>query len=153
MKSSHILFREEYRPPRLLTWSVVLIGASAVVSAGFRELPGAQPGLFALIILGAALSGIILLEFIALVIEVSELEVCFSVTPFYRRRMVIADIKHRAVKTYPSPANSNARYSWRPPKHGVELTMKDGSTFTLMSAHAEKLSAAIEAAGQMVADR
>lgn len=149
MNSAGILFREEYIPPRPLTWPLILIGSATVVSTMVRDLPRTHPGIFVLLILGAALAVALLMEFVALVIEVRGAEVTFSITPFYRRRIAVADIRHKAAKTYPSPATSTARFSWRPPRHGVELTMKDGSTFTLMSAHAEKLSAAIEAASEI----
>jgi hypothetical protein len=150
MRSSLILFREESRPPRLLTWSLVLLGAGVVTSAGVRELHGTQREVFTFVVLGTALCVAILLEFLAVVLEVRETEVRYSFTPFYRRRIVIADIEDWTVKTYQSPANSSARYSWRPPKHCVELAMKDGSIFTVMSARPEQLSTAIGTANRMV---
>lgn len=150
MKSSLILFREESRPPRLLTWSLLLLGAGAVASAGAQEVHGTQREVLVFVVIGVALCAAVLLEFLTVAVEVSETELRFSFTPFYRKRITIADIAHCTVKTYHSPASPSARYSWRPPKHGVELAMKDGTTFTVLSAYPEELSTAIGAANGTV---
>jgi len=150
MQNSSILYREESRPPRLLTWPVVLGVAGVIALTGGRELHERQPGGFTfLLFAGVTLSVVLLLEFVAVAVAVTETEVRFSFSPFYQRRIVIADIQHWEVRTYVSPASPSARYSWRPPRHCVELTMKDGALFAITSAHPEELSNAISKAREM----
>lgn len=147
MKSSLVLAHEEFRPPRLLTWPLVFLGAGIVGSAVVRELHWTEQTVF-FIVLGAALCAVLLLEFVAVVIEVRETEIRFSVAPLYRRTIIIANIEHSTVKTYHSPGSPSAR-SWRPPKHCLELTMKDGTIFTITSTNPEQLLTAIETAKGM----
>lgn len=151
MKSSPILFREESRLPRLLTWPLVFLGAGVIATVGVGGLHGMQQSLFTLIVLGAVLSVLLLLEFVALVIEVRQNEVRFSFAPFYNRRIITANIQHWVIRTYHMRADPWTRYSWRPPKYCVELAMRDGSMVTLMSAHPEQLSHAIGEAKMLVA--
>jgi hypothetical protein len=143
MNRSTVLFHEESRPSRFLTWPVVFF-AALVVAAGLGSLRGVQPDVIIFVVLGAVLCVLLLLEFVALVIEVRESEVRFSFAPFYRRKIMTANIQRWVIKTYRfQPASSSIRYSWRPPKHCVEIEMKDGSFVTLISEHPEKLSRAI----------
>lgn len=142
MKPSPILSREESRPPRLLTWPLVFLGSGVVVSASGGRLFETHPGLFALYVFVGAFCTLVVLEFVAVAIEVTETEVRFCIAPFYRRRIAIANIQHWEVKTYLNAPWASNR-SWQPRKHCVELTMKDRSLFTLMSQHPEKLSTAI----------
>ena len=151
MKNSPILFREESKPPRLLTWPLVLLVAGAIAAARSREIPATQPALFPLYVVAAVFCTVLLLEFIAVTIEVTESEVLFCISPFYKRRIVIANIQHWEIRTYPSPAPRNARYSWRPPKLGIELAMKDRSVVTITSMHSERLSLAISEAKEISA--
>src|SRR5215831_19975277 len=64
MQNSSILYREESRPPRLLTWPVVLGVAGVIALTGGRELHERQPGGFTfLLFAGVTLSVVLLLEF------------------------------------------------------------------------------------------
>src|SRR5262249_17991531 len=91
MKSCLILFREESRPPRLLTWPLVFLGAGAVWF-GSRKAP--EMVLFTVYALAGGLCAIFLLEFVAVAIEVTGTEVHFNILPFYRQRIEIANIQH-----------------------------------------------------------
>jgi len=156
MKTSNTLFREECGLPRLLTWSLVLIGAGAIAWAGGAGLSNAQQKLLLAIVIGTTPWVLLLFESLRSVIEVDDAEVRFSFTPFYRRRFAIGDIHQLKVTTY-HPLNNpeNLRYGyrsmWVAPTHCVELAMHDGSIFTLVSDHPERLSAAIGKAKTMAA--
>jgi hypothetical protein len=150
MKSFSILYREESRPPRFLTWPLVFVVAGVMASVVGRELDERQPGAFTfLVFAGVAVCTVLLLEFVAVGVAVTTTEVRFCFSPFYQRRIVIADIQHWEVRTYVSPASPSADYSWRPPRHCVELTMKDGALFTISSTHAEEVSNAIRKAREL----
>ena len=152
MKEPSILFREVSRPPRLLTWPLVLIGAGAVATAPGRSMGESEQGVFAVIVFTGALCTLLLLEFVAVVVEVTETEVRFSVFPFYLRRAPVANIEHCEVHTYLCSNNTLTHRSyWIPPRHCVELIMKDGSPLTLMLEHPEWLSSAIGKAKRMAA--
>ena len=144
MQNSPILFREESKPPRLLTWLVVFLAAGAVTWAG-----GRNPGQLAVYVYAGALCAVLFLELVSVFVEVTATEVLFCISPFYQRRIVIAEIQHCEVRTYPSPAKVTARLPWRPPKHCIELTMKDGSQFSITSVHPEGISHAISRAREM----
>jgi hypothetical protein len=144
MKSSPILFREESRPPRLLTWPLVFLCAAVIASSSPQWLHEMPQIVLISIVLGGTLCALLLLEFVALVIEVRATEVQFSFAPFYQRRLVTANIQHWTIRTDHSPTGFGSRlYSWRAPKHCVELAMRDGSIVTIMSAHPEQFSHAI----------
>ena len=147
-----ILFHEEYRPPRPLTWMLVLISAGAVAGADGRWREP-QPSMLTFFVVAGALCVLLVLEFVAIGVEVTETEVLFRFAPFYLRRIAIADIRHWEVRTYflPSPGFYYRRtYSWRPPRHCVELTMDDGRQFSITSEHPEQLSHAISRAKELI---
>ncbi|HEY7404466.1 MAG TPA: hypothetical protein VIB39_13150 [Candidatus Angelobacter sp.] len=150
MQNLPMLYREESRPPRLLTWPLVFLGVGVIVATNSRELFQSQPALFALYVFAGGLVTVFLLEFVVVAIEVTGTEVRFSISPFYIRRIMVADILHDEVRTYPISATATGR-SWRPPKHCIELTMKSGSMVTLFSAHPEKILDAIGRAKEMSA--
>jgi hypothetical protein len=60
MNEPPVLFREASRPPRLLTWPLVLLGAWAVATAP-------EPAVFAVFVFAVALCTLLLLEFVAVV--------------------------------------------------------------------------------------
>jgi len=137
MKSTPVLYWEGYKPPRLLTWPLVFVAAGAIAWAGDRG-----PVVVMLCVSGV-LCALLLLEFTGVAVEVTEAEVRFCILPFYERIILISDIQHWEVRTYESLAPVWSRYSWRPPRHCVELIMKDGSRFSITSAHPEPLLHAI----------
>lgn len=151
MKNGPILFLEETRPPRPLTWALVVLSAATIAGADGR-IDAPQPSIFTLIVIAGALFTILLLEFIAVSVEVTTSYVQFSFSPFYWRRVAIADIQHWEARTYPGNSSSG-RFSttytvrwWVPPTHCVELTMKDGSQVAFICLHAEHLAHAISRA-------
>jgi hypothetical protein len=109
-----------------------------------------DPAVFAFFVFAVALCTLLLLEFVAVVIEVTASEIRFSVFPFYLRSIPVVNVQRSEARTYPSP-NPNALRTWIPPKHCVELTMKDGSLVTLMLDHPGRLSSAIAKAKRMAA--
>jgi hypothetical protein len=150
MKTSHIFYLEVSRPPRFLTWPLILLSAATIATWGGGELPEVQHDVFAFFIFVGAFCTMFVLELGALAIEVSETEVRFRVSVLYWRRIPIREIQHWEVRTYLSTDYPGtiyrARLAWRPPRHCVELTMRDGAIITLTSAHAEHLAHAIEQA-------
>lgn len=153
MKSGPILYLEESRPPRVLTWTLVVLAACTIATAdGNWSAP--QPTIFTLYVIAGALCTLLLLEFVAISITVTPAEVRFSFSPVHRRRFAIADIRQWEVRTYSGSnfAGTYYRriYSWRPPKHAVEFTMKDGSQVVLLSQHAEHLAHAIGRAKEII---
>jgi len=152
MHALPIFYREIVRPPRFVTWPLAMIGAGAVASAG-REFHDTT--IFVLVVLAGALSTIVLLEFVAVAVVVTQVEVRFGIWPFYQRRMEVADIQHWEVRTYPGPGNDSNRFGhyrgfWIPPNHCVELLMTNGAQFSITSAHPEHLSHAISKAKGIV---
>jgi hypothetical protein len=127
------------------------MGAGVVATAPDRSLR-VEPAVFAFFVFAVALCTLFLLEFVAVVIEVTEMEIRFSVLPFYLRRFPVANVQRSEARTYPSP-NPNATRYWIPPRHCVELTMKDGSLVTLMLDHPEWLASAIAKAKRMAASK
>ena len=104
---------------------MVFLSAGVIATACAGGLRGTQQSVFLLIILAIALCALLLLEFVALVVEVRETEVQFSFEPFYRRRIITANIQHWIIRTYRFSTDYSLRYSWRPPKHCVELAMNN----------------------------
>lgn len=152
MKTSHILFHEESRPPRFLTWPLVFLGTVVVASKTIEGRPEIQRSVLTILAVCVALSVICFLEFLAVVVEVDENEVRFSVSPLYRRKVLTADIQHHVIRTYNIPADpASFGRSWRPPKRFVELTLKDGSLFAVMLMHPEQFSKAIIEARPLLA--
>ena len=139
------IFREESRPSRFLTWPIIFLGAVVVFANGKNATV-----LSALYVFAGALLTVLLLEFMAVTLEVTEKEVRFS-APFYRRKIPIAGIRHWEVKTYPSANWRGVRrvYMWQPPKHSIGLTMINGAVFTITSDHPERLAHAIIKAKEM----
>jgi hypothetical protein len=144
MKRSLVLFREESRLPRLITWPLVLIGAGALSWAA-GSMDNMERKLFLVAVIGAVPWVLLSLEFFLPVIEVRETELRFSFLPFYRRRVSISDIEHWTIMTYPRPVQFG-RGSWMTRKHCAEFTRKDGSVFTITLAHPERLAEAVERA-------
>lgn len=149
MKNGPILFLEESRPPRPLTWALVVLGGGTIAGAD-SGWNGPQPTMFSLYVIAGALLTILLLEFVAISVEVTTSHVQFFFAPFYRRRVAISDIQHWEVRTYPgnnfTGTYYHRTYFWKPPMHVVEVTMKDGSEVAFTSMHAEHLAHAISRA-------
>ena len=145
MKNSLVLFREQSRLPRLLTWPLVLLCAGVIASSSLQWLHGMPTIVFMSMVIGGTLCVLFLLELVALVLEVRDTEVRFSFAPFYRRRFNTANIQHWTIRTYHSRGGYVGLWSrsWRPPRHCVELAMKDGSIVTITSAHPAQFSHAI----------
>jgi hypothetical protein len=109
-----------------------------------------DPAVFAFFVFAVVLCTLLLLEFVAVVIEVTASEIRFSVFPFYLRRSPLSMFS--VLKPGHIPARTPMLYApWIPPKHCVELTMKDGSLVTLMLDHPGRLSSAIAKAKRMTA--
>jgi hypothetical protein len=70
MKNGPILFLEESRTPRPLTWTLVVLGAGAIADTDGR-LSAQQPSLFVLYVIAGSLAAILLLEFVAISVEVT----------------------------------------------------------------------------------
>jgi hypothetical protein len=131
-----------------------VLGAGAVAGAdgGLRLSP---PSLLTFLAVAGGLCTILLLEFVAVSLEMTDTEVRFSITPFYRRRALISDIQDWEVRTYPSvyPAGY---YSWlrgwlrEGPTHCVLVRMKDGSRMEFTCVHAEHLAHAINRAKDLM---
>lgn len=151
-----ILFLEESRPPRALTWTLVVLGAGAVAGAdgGLRLSP---PSLLTFFAVAGGLCTILLLEFVAITLKVTDTEVQFSISPFYRRRALISDIQDWEVRTYPEvDYSAGYYYQWLGgwlrygPTHCVLLRMKDGSQMEFTCVHAEHLAHAINRAKDLI---
>ena len=84
MNPSSILYHEEFRPPRLLTWPLVFLGAGAVGLPTDTGLHKITPNLF--YILAGACCVVLLLEFVAVTLEVTATEIEFRISPFYRQK-------------------------------------------------------------------
>jgi hypothetical protein len=144
MKTSLIFFREETRPSRWLTWPVVMVGVGAITFGG-QGFSDSQQSTFRFVLVGGVLCALVLLELVALVLEVREMEVRFYLAPFYCRRIATANILRWTVRTYPASSGRTGvvRSYWQPPRHCVQLVMKDGSNCTLTVRHPQHLSEAI----------
>lgn len=132
-----------------MTWMLVVLGAGAIADTD-GSLSAHQPSLYLLYVIAGSLLTILLLEFVAIALEVTTSHVQFSFSPFYRRRVAICDIQHWEVRTYPGTDFSGSYYGrayfWKPPTHAVEVTLKDGSHVAFSCMHAEHLAHAISSA-------
>jgi len=128
---------------------LVVLGAGAIADTDGR-LSAQQPSLYLLYVIAGSLLTILLLEFVAISVEVTTSHVQFSFSPFYRRRVAISDIQYWEVRTYPgnnfAGTYYHRTYFWKPPRHVVEVTMKDGSQVAFNCMHAEHLAHAISRA-------
>lgn len=70
MKTGPILFLEESRPPRPLTWSLVVLAVGAIVDTD-GKLSAEQPTLYVLYVIAGSLLTILFLEFVAISVEVT----------------------------------------------------------------------------------
>jgi len=109
---------------------------------------------YVLVVFCLALAVGLLLELTAMVIEVHRTEVRVSFAFFYCRRIPIAEIRHLAVRTDSGtvPGPRVWRLTYNPPRHDVEIAMKDGSIFTITSIHAQRLADAIAGAREQMAE-
>lgn len=147
--ASSILFREVSRPPGLLILPLVSLGAVviALAAVGQLELDEIQGSVFVFCFVLAALGTTFLLDFLAQVIEVTGTEIRSSFARFYRRRIMIADIHQWRIRNdLGPPGKFSIHYRPELPTHYVDLAMKNGSIFTIVSAHPERLSNAINSA-------
>jgi hypothetical protein len=124
---------------------VLAAGAIADADGGFNS---PQPSLRTFFVVAGGLFTLLLLEFVAISVEVTDKEVRYSISPFYRRSVLIADIQHWEVRVRPNTDFSGIYYyrAWKRPTHAVEVTLNDGSQVAFICLHAEHLAHAISRA-------
>jgi len=152
---------EEQHLPRLLVWPLAFVGAGAVygVLPDSTDYNATQARVWWLI--GTAVLVGLLLS-LRLLIEVKEGYLTVGFRPFYRRCIPLAEISRCQSFTFVPPGNE-MRYTpmvatlssvlqepqtqsvFRVPEtHGVQLTMTDGHTWRVSTAHPARLIHAIE---------
>jgi hypothetical protein len=143
-----VLYREVHRPSIFLLWPLIVLCVGVVIIALGQELhlDQVQQPLFVFLIMVAVIGAALAVDLFAVVVEVTRTEIRFSIAPFYHQRIIIAHVAHCKTRTGLRRVQFRmiAGYTWR--QHYVDLAMQNGSIFSVLTQHPERLVKAIHQA-------
>jgi hypothetical protein len=144
-------FREVQRWSRLISWPLVAIGGIAIATFA-QDSDLDSRWIVQTVALASIPLGCLLLELSGPRLEVKDGKISYSIWPFYRKEIDVAEVTSSTIKTFHPPGNYGSRYGRLgrigmmysvPDTHYVELHLRDGSVVDLTTLHPERLAEAI----------
>src|SRR5881227_3984930 len=142
-------FREVQRWSRLISWPLVAIGGIAIATFA-QDSDWDSRWIVQTVALASIPLGCLLLELSGPRLEVKDGKISYSIWPFYRKEIDVAEVTSSTIKTFHPPGNYISRYRGLrgtsqtlflvPDTHYVELHLRDGSVVDLTTMYPERLA-------------